>query len=69
MNEYEISSLKAEVFAFKLGLIVAVIIAIIIVSLVGIDMRQLKEEAIKRNFAEYNSKTGEWQWKGPKVKE
>lgn len=27
------------------------------------ELNELKEEAIERGFAEYNSQTDEWQWK------
>jgi len=52
-----------------------VVIAIVLVSclvfgfigwVVGEDMtrKTWQAECVKRNFAEYNQKTGEWQWKG-----
>jgi hypothetical protein len=28
------------------------------------ERRLMREEAVKRGFAEYDSKTGNWQWKG-----
>ena len=29
--------------------------------------RNLKQEALDHGFAEYNPKTGEWQWKAPRL--
>lgn len=48
------------VCAAVLVLLVGIVIG---VSIADDSTHQLRKEAIERGFAEYNPKTGQWQWK------
>jgi len=50
---------------FTLGFVLGIFVMAGIFSLFGPESKrasELKQEAIERNYAEFNSKTGDWQW-------
>jgi hypothetical protein len=47
---------------FGLGLLIGFIVTAFLFGTIGPDVKKFKQEAIERNFAEFNCKTGEWQW-------
>jgi H+/Cl- antiporter ClcA len=57
---------KGEEMKEDTMIILAMIIASTISFLLGFNISacEIKKQAIKHNYAEYNSKTGDWQWKG-----
>ncbi len=50
---------------FGIGLFIGFLITALAFTIFGTETKkasELKREAIERNFAEFDSKTGEWQW-------
>lgn len=51
--------------------VVAGFIAVVIMVVIGVSIgtNAMRQEALRRGFAEYSQQTGEWQWKEAKTAE
>jgi hypothetical protein len=60
-----VSMSATEVFRLSVVLC-SVVLAVFMGRLNGVDtgVNRMQQEAIERGYAEYNSTTGKWQWKG-----
>lgn len=50
---------------FGIGFVCGILLSSVVISIIGPESKkasELKQEAIERNYAEFNSKTGDWQW-------